>query len=49
MKKIENKLIKILDEADKKLTIKEFDILSLNIIDYIDEIMRNKREKNNSK
>lgn len=42
MEEIENKIIEALNEADAKLSKKEFEILSESIIDYIDEIGRSK-------
>ncbi len=41
--KLENKIIKLLNEADEKLNKKEFKSLAESVIDYIDEISRSKR------
>ena len=38
MELIEKKIIELLNQADQSLTIKEFEILSESIIQYIDEI-----------
>jgi len=40
---IENKIIKCLNKADDKLNANDFNRLAESIIDYIDEISRNKR------
>jgi len=41
--KLENKIIKLLNEADEKLNKREFKSLAESVIDYIDEISRSKR------
>jgi hypothetical protein len=43
MKELENKIEKLLKEADEKLDMQQFDQLSESIIDYINEISRSKR------
>lgn len=40
---IEEKIIECLNEADAKLNADDFERLSTSIIDYIDEIARNKK------
>jgi uncharacterized Zn finger protein len=40
---IENKIIEALNEADDKLSLKEFRQLAESLIDYIDDIERSKR------
>jgi hypothetical protein len=39
---IENKIIECLNKADNKLNANDFNRLAESIIDYIDEISRNK-------
>lgn len=43
MEEIENQIIESLNEADMKLSKKEFESLAESIIDYIDEIARSKK------
>lgn len=40
---IEDKIIELLNEADSTLNSNDFGILAESIIDYIDEIGRNKK------
>lgn len=43
MEEIEGKMIDLLNDANEKLSKKEFESLSESIIDYIDEIARSKK------
>ncbi len=43
MEEIENKIIELLNEADDSLSKEDFDMITLSIIDYIDEISRSKK------
>ena len=43
MEELENKIVELLNEADKNLNKDEFESLAESIIDYIDELVRSKK------
>ena len=44
MEELESKIVELLNKAETDLDVKEFNMLSESIIDYIDEIGRRKKE-----
>ena len=43
MEELENKIVELLNEADKTLNKDEFESLAESIIDYIDELAQSKK------